>query len=190
MEFRPPDALRYGAFNVISVLTGTGYATSDFAVWGGFPVMLMLCLMFVGGCAGSTTCGIKIFRFQVLYATARAQLQRLLLPHGVFVPHFNKAPIPETVSEAVMGFFFLYIICFGLLAAGLAALGLDFTTAISGAATAISNVGPGLGEVIGPSGSFKDLPESAKWLLSAGMLLGRLELFTVLVMFSPAFWTR
>ena len=190
MEFRPPDALRYGAFNVISVLTGTGYATSDFAVWGGFPVMLMLCLMFVGGCAGSTTCGIKIFRFQVLYATARAQLQRLLLPHGVFVPHFNKAPIPETVSEAVMGFFFLYIICFGLLAAGLAVLGLDFTTAISGAATAISNVGPGLGEVIGPSGSFKDLPESAKWLLSAGMLLGRLELFTVLVMFSPAFWTR
>ncbi|MDG2284700.1 MAG: potassium transporter TrkG, partial [Alphaproteobacteria bacterium] len=188
--FEPLDAVRYGAFNVISILTGTGYATSNFAVWGGFPVMLMLCLMFVGGCAGSTTCGIKIFRFQVLYATAQAQLQRLLVPHGVFIPHFNKAAIPETVSEAVMGFFFLYIICFGVLAAALAALGLDFTTAISGAATAISNVGPGLGDVIGPTGNFNALPEAAKWLLSLGMLLGRLELFTVLVMFSPAFWTR
>jgi trk system potassium uptake protein len=188
--FEPMDAVRYGAFNVISILTGTGYATTDFAVWGGFPVMLMLCLMFVGGCAGSTTCGIKIFRFQVLYATAQAQLRRLLVPHGVFIPHFNKAAIPETVSEAVMGFFFLYIICFGVLAAALAALGLDFTTAISGAATAISNVGPGLGDVIGPTGNFNALPEAAKWLLSLGMLLGRLELFTVLVMFSPAFWTR
>jgi trk system potassium uptake protein TrkH len=189
-DFDPESAIRLGAFNVISVLTGTGYATSNFAVWGGFPVMLMLCLMFVGGCAGSTTCGIKIFRFQVLYATAKAQLQRLLLPHGVFMPHYNKAPIPDSVSDAVMGFFFLYIICFGALSAGLAALGLDFTTAISGAATAISNVGPGLGEIIGPNGNFKSLPEAAKWLLSAGMLLGRLELFTVLILFSPAFWTR
>jgi trk system potassium uptake protein TrkH len=146
--------------------------------------------MFVGGCAGSTTCGIKIFRFQVLYATARAQVRRLLLPHGVFIPYYNKKAIPENVSDAVMGFFFLYIVCFGALAAALAALGLDFITAISGAATAISNVGPGLGDVIGPSGNFSSLPESAKWLLSFGMLLGRLELFTVLVMFSPTFWTR
>jgi trk system potassium uptake protein TrkH len=184
------DAIRYASFNVISVLTGTGYTTVDFGLWGGFPVMLLLCLMFVGGCAGSTTCGIKIFRFQVLYATTSAQVRRLLLPHGVFIPYYNKKAIPENVSDAVMGFFFLYIVCFGALAAALAALGLDFITAISGAATAISNVGPGLGDVIGPSGNFSSLPESAKWLLSFGMLLGRLELFTVLVMFSPTFWTR
>ena len=190
LDFSAEISVRHGAFNVISVMTGTGYATANFSAWGGFPVMLFLCLMFIGGCAGSTTCGIKIFRFQVLYATAKAQVGRLLMPHGVFIPYYNRKPIPENVSDAVMGFFFLYILCFGILAALLAALGLDFVTAISGAATAISNVGPGLGDVIGPYGNFKSVPESAKWLLSFGMLLGRLELFTVLVMFSPAFWTR
>ncbi len=184
------DALRLGAFNTVSVLTGTGYSTADFGGWGGFPATLLLCLMFVGGCAGSTTCGIKVFRFQVLYAAARAQARRLLLPHGVFIPYYNRRPIPESVSEAVMGFFFLYIVSFGALAAALAAVGLDLVTALSGAATAISNVGPGLGPTIGPAGYFGSLPESAKWLLSAGMLLGRLELFTVLVLFTPAFWTR
>ncbi|MBM86209.1 MAG: potassium transporter TrkH [Rhodospirillaceae bacterium] len=190
LDFSAEISVRHGAFNVISVMTGTGYATANFSAWGGFPVMLFLCLMFIGGCAGSTTGGIKIFRFQVLYATAKAQVGRLLMPHGVFIPYYNRKPIPENVSDAVMGFFFLYILCFGILAALLAALGLDFVTAISGAATAISNVGPGLGDVIGPYGNFKSVPESAKWLLSFGMLLGRLELFTVLVMFSPAFWTR
>ncbi len=184
------DTLRHVTFNVISILTGTGYVTEDFGAWGGFPVTLLLCLMFIGGCAGSTTCGIKIFRFQVLAATAQAQLSRLLVPHGVFIPYYNRKEIPETVSNAVMGFFFLYIACFAALAAGLSALGLDFITAISGAATAISNVGPGLGNTIGPTGNFATLPELAKWMLSFGMLLGRLELFTVLVMFSPAFWRR
>ena len=190
LGFNAPDSLRYATFNVISVLTGTGYTTADFASWGGFPVTLLLCLMFVGGCAGSTTCGIKIFRFQVLYATASAQIHRLLVPHGVFIPYYNRKAIPETVSNAVMGFFFLYVLCFGVLAAALASLGLDFITAVSGAATAISNVGPGLGDVIGPAGNFSSLPEAAKWLLSFGMLLGRLELFTILVIFSPAFWAR
>ena len=184
------DTLRNSAFNVISILTGTGYVTQDFGLWGGFPVTLLLCLMFIGGCAGSTTCGIKIFRFQILAATAQAQLSRLLVPHGVFIPYYNRKVIPETVSNAVMGFFFLYIVCFAALAAGLSALGLDFITAISGAATAISNVGPGLGSTIGPTGNFSGLPDTAKWILSFGMLLGRLELFTVLVMFSPAFWNR
>ena len=184
------DGLRTAAFNVISVLTGTGYTTADFGRWGGFPMMLLLCLMFVGGCAGSTTCGMKIFRFQILYATAKVRFDRLLFPHGVFIPYYNRKPISDTVSDAVMGFFFLYIVCFSLLAAALAALGLDFITSISGAATAISNVGPGLGDMIGPSGTFQEVPDTAKWLLSFGMLLGRLEFFTVLVMFSPAFWVR
>ncbi|MCY4591277.1 MAG: TrkH family potassium uptake protein [Alphaproteobacteria bacterium] len=186
----PLEALRYGTFNVISVLTGTGYSTAEFDSWGGFPFILLLCLMFVGGCAGSTTCGIKIFRFQVLYATARVQVRQLMLPHGVFIAYYNRKPISESVSHAVMGFFYLYICSFVILAAALGAIGLDFVTAMSGAATALSNVGPGLGETIGPSGNFSTLPEAAKWLLSIGMLLGRLELFTVLVLFSAAFWTR
>ncbi|WP_281684391.1 potassium transporter TrkG [Thalassobaculum salexigens] len=184
------DALRYAAFNVVSVITGTGYATTDFGAWGGFVTTMMLILMFVGGCAGSTTCGIKIFRFQVLYATAKVQLARLLRPHGVFIPYYNRKPIPEAVSEAVMGFFFLYILCFGLVAMALAAMGLDFITAMSGSATAISNVGPGLGPIIGPAGNFDPLPDAAKWLLCFAMLLGRLELFTVLVLITPTFWRK
>jgi trk system potassium uptake protein TrkH len=182
------DALRHGTFNVISVMTGTGYASTDFGAWGGFVVVLMLILMFIGGCAGSTTCGIKIFRFQIVYAEARVQVRRLMQPNGVFIPYYNHRPIPDKVAQAVMGFFFVYTLSFAVLALALGMMGLDFITAISGAATAISNVGPGLGPVIGPAGTFTTLPMEAKWLLSFGMLLGRLELFTVLVLFSPAFW--
>ena len=183
-----PAALQLAAFNVVSVITGTGYSTVDFSAWGSFPLALLFFLMFVGGCAGSTTCGIKVFRFQVLYATARCQMRRLLQPHGVFIPYYNKRPIPEEVTTSVMGFFFLYVVAFGFIAVGLGMLGLDFLTAASGAATAISNVGPGLGPVIGPSSTFANLPDTAKWLLSLGMLLGRLELFTVLVLLLPSFW--
>jgi len=184
----PGSALRYATFNVISVMTGTGYATAAFDTWGGFVMAVMFTLMFVGGCAGSTTCGIKIFRFQVLYATALAQMKRLLQPHGVFFAYYNKRPIPESVSASVMAFFFLFIGSFGCLAMGLGMFGLDFVTAVSGAASAIANVGPGLGDIIGPAGTYKPLPDEAKWLLSAGMLLGRLELFTVLVLLMPMFW--
>lgn len=182
------DALRLSAFNVISVMTGTGYATDDFSLWGTFAVVGLFLLMVVGGCAGSTTCGIKIFRFQVLYATTRAQLAKLLHPHGVFTPYYNDKPIPETVAESVMSFFFLFALCFCLLAAGLSLMGLDYLTSMSGAATSIANVGPGLGDVIGPAGTFAPLPDAAKWLLAFGMLLGRLELFTVLVLLAPSFW--
>ena len=184
----PDSAVRYAAFNVISIMTGTGYTTAAFDTWGGFVMALMFVLMFVGGCAGSTTCGIKIFRFQVLHATAVAQMKRLLQPHGVFFPYYNKKPIPQGVAESVMGFFFLFIACYAILATGLGLFGLDFVTAVSGAASAIANVGPGLGDIVGPAGTFKTLPDGAKWLLAAGMLLGRLELFTVLVLIMPAFW--
>jgi len=188
----PLDALRYATFNAVSVMTGTGFATADYWQWGGVvggaPVAVLFCLMFVGGCAGSTSCGIKVFRFQILGAMAAIQLQRLLQPHGVFIPHYNKKPIQEGVAEAVMAFFFMYGLSVAFLAMLLGMTGLDFVTALSGSATAISNVGPGLGDVIGPAGNFSTLPDTAKWLLSAGMLLGRLELFTVLVMFVPRFW--
>ena len=182
------DAIRLSAFNVVSILTGTGYSTADYALWGHFAVTVFFFITFVGGCAGSTSCGIKIFRFQVLYAATRTQLDSLLRPHGVFVPYFNRRPIPEAVMDSVMSFFFLFALSFAVLALALNQLGLDPLTAISGAATAIANVGPGLGEIIGPAGTFKPLPDEAKWLLSAGMLLGRLELFTVLVMFTVSFW--
>ncbi len=182
------SAIRLSTFNVISIITGTGYATADYNAWGALPVTAFFFFMFIGGCAGSTSCGIKIFRYQVLFATARIQFRRLWQPHGVFTPLYNRRPIPESVTDAVMSFFFLFALTFGVLALLLTLIGLDFTTAVSGAATAIANVGPALGDIIGPSGTFATLPDSAKWILSAGMLLGRLELLTVLVLFTPAFW--
>ncbi len=184
----PLAALRYATFNVASIMTGTGYATAGFDSWGSFAVPVFFFIMFIGGCAGSTTCGIKIFRFQVLYASARTQFQHLVQPHGVFIPYYNRQPIPDEVTSSVLSFFFVFGMTFAVLALGLAVLGLDFLTAVSAAASAIANVGPGLGPVIGPEGNYASLPDAAKWLLSAGMLLGRLELFTVMVLFTASFW--
>lgn len=187
-DVTPMRAFTLSAFHVVSLMTGTGFFTSDFNQWGGLPLVMLVGLMFIGGCAGSTTCGIKVFRFQVAYEVARVQIARLLQPHGVFLPYFNRRPIADDVAIAVIGFLFAYVLCFIVLALALGVFGLDFLTSLSGAATAISNVGPGIGEVIGPLGNFAPLPDAAKWLLAAGMLLGRLELFTVLVLFMPSFW--
>ena len=182
------QSLRYAAFNVVSVMTGTGFATSDYWLWGNYAGPLFFYIMFIGGCAGSTTCGIKIFRFQVLWSATNTQFRHLLRPHGVFIPYYNRRPIPDEIITSVLSFFFVFGVCFALLAVGLAMYGLDFVTAISSAATAICNVGPALGPSVGPSGTFQSLPDGAKWLMSAGMLLGRLELFTVLILLTPAFW--
>ncbi len=182
------SGLRRAAFNLVSIMTGTGYASGDYESWGLFSTALFFIVMFIGGCAGSTACGIKIFRFQVLFQELRQQTARLIFPNGIFVKQFNGRPISEGVSSAVMSFFFLYLASFIVLAIALSLTGLDPLTAFSGAATAISNVGPGLGPVIGPTGNFSSLSDTAKWLLSAGMILGRLELFTVLVLLLPAFW--
>ncbi len=184
----PHDALRLSAFNVVSIMTGTGYATAGYDTWGAFAVPIFFFIMFIGGCAGSTTCGIKIFRFQVLYSAARSQFRHLVQPHGVFVPYYNRQPIPDEVINSVLSFFFIFGVTFTGLAVALSFMGLDFITSVSGAASAIANVGPGLGPVIGPEGNYSALPDAAKWILSAGMLLGRLELFTVMVLFTRTFW--
>ena len=180
--------LRISAFNVVSVLSGTGYVTDDFSSWGKFPLIFFLFLMFVGGCAGSTTCGIKIFRFQILARFASNQIKRLVYPHGVFPIKYNNKKITDTFIYSIMTFIFLYFLIFFILASILSLNGLDFVTAISGAASAISNVGPGLGDLIGPNGNYSELPNISKLCLSLGMLLGRLELFAVLVLFFPSFW--
>lgn len=183
----PVLAFRLATFNIISVITGTGYATHDYNLWGHFALPIFFFIMFIGGCAGSTTCGIKVFRFQILYAACKTQLQQLLHPHGVFLPHYNKQPISDEVIISVLSFFFVWFLGFTVLALGLGLLGLDFITAFSSAATAIANVGPALGAT-GPASTFKNLPDGAKWLMSTGMLLGRLELFTVIVLFTRGFW--
>ena len=183
-----PSAVRHAAFATVSLITGTGYASEDYGLWGPFPIAALFFLMCVGGCTGSTTGGIKIFRFTVLNAVARGQIARLIRPHGVVVSTFNRRPLPESAAIAVMGFIFMFALSFALFAVALSAMGLDYLTAMSGALTALANVGPGLGGTIGPSGNFAGLPEGAKWLLAAAMLLGRLELFTVLILFAPSFW--
>ena len=187
-EYSLLENLRISAFNVVSILSGTGYVTTDFSLWGKFPLIFFLFLMFVGGCAGSTTCGIKIFRFQILGYFVLNQIKKLVYPHGVFSIEYNNEKIDNTFMYSIISFIFLYFFIFFILAALLSLNGLDFVTAISGSASAISNVGPGLGYVIGPNGNFSDLPNLSKLGLSFGMLLGRLELFAVLVLFFPSFW--
>ncbi len=175
-------------FNVISILTGTGYVNAQFDNWGGFSLLIFLSLMFIGGCAGSTTCGVKIFRFQILYLFIINQLKKIIYPKGIFIIKYNQSSIDEKFISSIISFIFFYFIIFFILTALLSLTGLDFITAISGAATSISNVGPGLGPEIGPNGNFSSLPDVSKWILSLGMILGRLELFAILVLFLPSFW--
>lgn len=175
-------------FNVTSIVTGTGYTTADYGAWAPGANALFFAIMFIGGCAGSTSCGIKVFRFQVMYETIKQHLYHTFYPNGIFVMRFNKQPIDDNVSGAVMNFFAIYFLLFGLFAIALHMTGLDFLTAMSAAGTAISNVGPGLGAEIGPSSTFQNINDPAKWILSIAMLTGRLELFTVLVLFLPRFW--
>ncbi len=187
-EYSFLENIRISAFNVVSVLSGTGYVTADFSSWGKFPLIFFLFLMFVGGCAGSTTCGIKIFRFQILGNFIVSQIKKLVYPRGIFLLKYNNEKISNTFVYSIMTFVFLYFLIFFILATILSLNGLDFITAISGSASAISNVGPGLGSMIGPEGNFSNLPNFSKLSLSLGMLLGRLELFAVLVLFFPSFW--
>ncbi len=182
------EIFRYTSFNVVSILTGTGFATTDYTTWGTMAVVFFFFIMFIGGCAGSTSCGVKIFRLQVMVSMVGANLKQLLRPNAIFIPRYNDLPIKDDVMGSVISYLFLFLICFLILALGLSLTGLDFITAVSGAGTAISNVGPALGPTIGPTGTFQSLPDTAKWFLSIGMLMGRLELFAVLILFSPGFW--
>ncbi len=183
-------SLRSISFNVISILTGTGYITKDFDQWGNFPLVFFLILMFIGGCAGSTACGIKIFRVQLLFRFIVNELKKIIYPRGIFVIKYDNNNIDEKFMSSVISFIYLYIFIFFVIAALLSLTGLDFTTSISAAATSISNVGPGLGETIGPNGNFYKLSNISKWILSLSMILGRLELFAILVLFIPSFWRK
>ena len=181
-------SLRAIFFNVISILTGTGYVNAQFDNWGGFSLILFLVLMFIGGCAGSTTCGVKIFRIQILYSFISNQIKKIIYPKGIFVLKYDQNIINNKFVSSIISFIYLYLVVFFVLAILLSLTGLDFITSISGAATSISNVGPGLGSIIGPNGNFSSLPDISKWILTLGMILGRLELFAILVLFLPSFW--
>ena len=182
------EKIRISSFNVISILSGTGYVTDDFGLWGKFSLIFFLFLMFIGGCAGSTACGIKIFRLQMLLIFLKNQVKKLIYPNSVIITKYNNHKISDDFIRSVIIFIFSFLFIFLIIAMLLSISGLDFVTSISGAASSISNVGPGLGEIIGPDGNYKNLPDLSKWILATGMLLGRLELFAVLVLFFPSFW--
>ncbi len=182
------DAVRIVAVNVTSVVTTTGYALGDYTTWGSFAVLLFFYLTFVGGCSGSTSGGLKVFRFQVAYVLLKANLQQLVHPRAVIKQQYNNHNLDEDIVRSLITFSFFFTITIGVLALSLTLTGLDWITALTGAATAVCNVGPGLGNTIGPAGNFASLPDSAKWLLTIGMLLGRLEILTVLVLFTRTFW--
>lgn len=182
------DAFVHGLFNVTSVVTTTGYASTDYSLWGPFAVVVFLFITFVGGCSGSTSGGMKIFRFQLSMLLLREQVRRLLHPHAIFARNYNGRVIGDDIVASSVAFSFIFLATLAFVTAILGMLGLDLITSLSGAATALTNVGPGLGDIIGPAGNFETLPDAAKWVLMGTMILGRLELLSVLVMLSPDFW--
>ena len=182
------EPFRKVLFNVVSILTGTGYASADYMGWGPFPVALFFFIGLIGGCAGSTACSIKIFRYQLLFATISSQIKRIHSPHGVFSPRYQGRSVDDDVMGSVMSFFAYFIVTLGLLAVALSLTGLDFVTSMSGASAALANIGPGLGDIIGPAGNYAGLNPVAKWVLIAGMLIGRLEILAVFVIFTAKFW--
>ena len=182
--------IRSVIFNVVSILTGTGYVTKEFDQWGNFPLIFFLILMFIGGCAGSTTCGIKVFRVHVLYYFVRNQLLKIIYPRAIINLKYNNNKVEDKLIASIISFIYLYILIFFVLASLLTLTGLDFITSISGAASSLSNVGPGLGSEIGPNNNYSGLPDQSKWLLTVGMILGRLEIFAILIILLPSFWRK
>ncbi len=184
------QAFRLSIFNITSILTGTGYTSSNYNNWGGFGLIIILIIMFIGGCAGSTTGGIKIFRFQILFRGFKLQIKKLTQPHAIFLMKFNNKTVTENTYTSIISFFFIYVLIFILSSITLSFFELDFLTALSASASAISNVGPGIGEIIGPNGNYGIINDKAKWVLATTMLVGRLEIFTILVLFSKNFWKK
>ncbi|MGL6262221.1 TrkH family potassium uptake protein [Vibrio sp. WXL210] len=184
------DAVRVAMFNIVSVVTTTGFGLEDFTAWGALPTTLFAFLMMAGACSGSTSGGIKIFRFQIARTLLTKQMMKLIHPSGVFVQRYNQRPVNDDIVRSIVAFGLMFFITVIVIAGMLSAMGLDPVTSISGAITSVANVGPGMGSVIGPTGNFAPLPDGAKWILSLGMLLGRLEIITLMVLFFPAFWRR
>ena len=182
------DAIRVSMFNIVSIITTTGYGLEDFTAWGGLPTVLFAFLMLVGACSGSTSGGIKIFRFQIAMTLFNKQMLRLIHPSGIFVQRYNKRPVSDDIVRSMVAFGITFFATIIIIAGSLSAIGLDPITSISGSITAVANVGPGMGDIIGPTGNFASLPDLAKWILGLGMLMGRLEILTILVLFFPAFW--
>ncbi|MFT4014695.1 MAG: TrkH family potassium uptake protein [Paracoccus sp. (in: a-proteobacteria)] len=189
LEARHPlDVIRETTFNVISTFSGTGFASTNTTTWGHFPLVVLIIVGLIGGCTGSTSCSVKVFRYLVLVQAVKAQIRRMRSPHRIFPLLYDGQPLDQDVVDSVMSFFTLFMLTFGLLIVGLAMTGLHPRTALTGAWTAIANVGVMWGPELSEYGAVTDLPTAAKWMMTLGMYLGRLELLTVFVLFLPRFW--
>jgi trk system potassium uptake protein TrkH len=184
------DALTHATFNILSVISTAGFASDDYTRWGPFAVACIFVATFLGGCSGSTTGGIKAYRFLILFELMANGLRRLIYPNTVLPVRYGDRPVPDDMQRAVVLFIACFLVLWGITTVLLGAAGLDFVTAVTGALTSLTNVGPGLGDTIGPLGNFSGLPDAAKWVCAAAMLLGRLEILAVLVIFTPTFWRR
>ena len=184
------ESLRIASFSVISIATGSGFSTYDFSLWGTFTTTLFLFIMLIGGCSGSSSCGLKIFRVQILLRSSTTLIKKIIQPRGIFIPTYNSSEISEEILNSVTGYFFLYLLIFGLLTLILSLDGHDLLTCLSGSAASLANVGPGLNEMIGPSGNYSFMSSFSKFFLAFGMLVGRLELFPLLILFSPELWKK
>lgn len=184
----PELVLRESAFNVVSLFSGTGYGSADVSAWGDFPLLVVIVAGFVGACTASTGCSIKVFRFLVLFAAIGAQLRQLVHPSRIAPVRLDGRRVDDEVVTSVIVMFTAFILGFGVLVILLSLTGLETRTAITAAWTAICNIGPVFGREVGATGAVDGFPDSAKWLMIAGMLLGRLEMVAVLVLFLPRFW--
>ncbi len=192
VQFGTPffEALTHSAFNFMSIITTTGFASDDYTLWGPFAVTCIFVATFLGGCSGSTTGAIKAYRFLILFELMANGLRRLIYPHTVLPVRYGDRTVPDDMQRAIILFIASFFVLWAIITILLGATGLDFVTAVTGALTSLTNVGPGLGDIIGPVGNFSSLPDAAKWICSAAMLLGRLEILAVLVIFTPTFWAR
>lgn len=181
-------AFREALFNITSIISGTGYSSADYMTWGTFPVVLFFLIGLIGGCAGSTSCSVKVFRYQLVFAAIKSQIRQIHSPHGVFTPRYDGRPISEDILNSVIAFLVAFILALGGTSILLGLTGLDFITSVSGAAAAIANIGPGLGTEIGPAGNYANINDTAKWILAIAMFVGRLEIMVVLTIVSIKFW--
>ncbi len=184
------DALTHSAFNMVSIISTAGYASDDYAQWGAFATAAAFVAMFLGGCSGSTTGGIKAYRFLILFKLLSNGLRRFVYPNTVVTVRYGDRPVEDDMQRAVVLYMSAFLVIWAFLFLALAATGLDFVTAVSAALTGLTNVGPGLGPIVGPAGTFAPLPDLAKWIMALAMLMGRLEILAVLVIFTPVFWER
>ncbi|WP_333714941.1 TrkH family potassium uptake protein [Yoonia sp.] len=181
-------AFREALFNVASIMSGTGYSSADYMQWGTFPVAIFFWVGLIGGCAGSTSCSVKVFRYQIVFAAIKSQIRQIHSPHGIFTPRYDGRSISDDVLNSVIAFLVAFMVSLGITALLLGLTGLDFITSVSGAAAALANIGPGLGQEIGPAGNYANINDAAKWILAIAMFIGRLEVMVVLTILSIKFW--